>query len=1486
MVPPSVTPSAHPVDAFIAEQLPPWLRQATAPQINRLRDAFQAHHASQLALHAAYAGIPDLGQFALEGLQRELRWRSQTQLALADSTWLEVRRRFTVKPDGNRTLPIEERVVLRQPGVQRLMQNFEAGATFYQGTALVRSDASEAVLYDQLDVIVDTCRSLDIGQRYQQALDQALTGTFERLLAQDTRDSLRLAAELAELQGQVSQADALMLRQFAQGQWPSHPQGEQLRIGLLEVLACLVHGALAFEVCDQAGEVKRVIVYLGNDPAQALRGADNWAALGQALGRELHATAYRDGFINRIALAQRAAFMGTLAKRLQDPVTDPAAKLQAMAGDAFTALARQHVARAREDARLLLVPTQDVDRAASEARRQAFETAGLQLLNLVGGFLPGLGQLLLARQVVRLLMSVYEGVEAWSHGHRQEALEHMLGVAEDLAVTAAVAAGGSVVARGFVPSAKIDRLQPVTLPSGAARLWDGDLTGYQVPSLAPSAARLENGLWHSEGRNWWQRDGQYHEVQQAPEQQAWWLVHNQRAEAYRPALEFNGQCGWRLRQERPLEWQGAAMLLRRLWPRAEGMDAASLQRVARVAGVDEAFLRGLLVENRPLTAGLRDTLERFSTDTRLQAFFSALRQGQGAHAEQSLLNWCATQVDWPEFSETALHRDLLQRQGLWHARLFDHFASNYLEDDPLLATLQRDFAHLPRAHALEVLGQASEAERSRMEQAARVPLRVAEHARQLSRGARLSRALEGLYLQGRCNSDSLQLVFALLREHGQLPLSLNLQVRMGSPSGALLASLRPQAQGIEATTWVLDEGRISVQGRDASQLPRALAEPAGLPQALLASLPPAQLARLAWQSPQAVLQALEQWLPVDQPALARLLAMAPPKPWFQAGYRLADGRFGYPLSGRGAPRAAVLRERVRALYPGMADQDVQRYLLRLQGTPTSVFTMLLRQEQAFERLSQGLDTWVSGATRATGRAARSLVANRLRGCWRQFGGWLMSEGPRTVRLELYDLPLQSLPELPAGADFSHVGELALDNLGLRTLPVNFLRCFSQVSYLSLANNALAQLPEGLGQLPHLRDLRLRHNRIQLSAQAIARLGRLSQLRVLDLSENPLAAAAPELGGLRALRELRLRRCQLTQVPPGLQRCVFIEIADLRNNLLTTVGEPVLSASYELRRALMVDGNPLPLAIHRRLVGSSFSGVGGEPVPGSLERAREAWLATAPEAERAQRAQQWQALLDEPRHEQFFELLDELTSTSDFRRAREDIARRLWAMVDALCEDSVLRGDILMLASESRTCADSIASYFAALEVRVEVAKVVAGGDVDGSARLHLARRLFRLDRVEQLARNEMSAQRARGVSVDEVEVSLALRTGLARELELPGQPRTLQFQRLAGIDAAKLQAALEDVRKVEASDALAEYVSQRDFWQAYLRQRHAPEYEALKAPIQLQMEALDASSSAMEESQYLQQANALARRLLQAQQALTLRLTREALAAQAGKHAG
>lgn len=519
------------------------------------------------------------------------------------------------------------------------------------------------------------------------------------------------------------------------------------------------------------------------------------------------------------------------------------------------------------------------------------------------------------------------------------------------------------------------------------------------------------------------------------------------------------------------------------------------------------------------------------------------------------------------------------------------------------------------------------------------------------------------------------------------------------------------------------------------------------------------------------------------------------------------------------------------------------------------------------------------------RNQRRQLCEVLRRSWRLQGGRLVDTGigAEGWGLNLSGIEVGALPELPLGTDLSHIHELNLSGMGLERVPTNFLGCFSRLRRLVIDNNRLQTLPAGLPALAELRELRLRRNNIRMSAPAAVLLGNLRELRILELSYNPLGLISLHFRQLSPLVALRLRRCQLQTVPAGLERCAFLTVADLRDNHLASLPQALLDAPSSLRRVLLLDGNPLPVGIRRAL--SLPDPAGASPAANRAQWVRAQWLADIDAMDRQRLGELWDRLHAEPDSRGLFELLEQLTEVSDFEYARTDLRRRVAEMLEALESNSELRAEVFNLAGDERTCVDSVASCFSALEVRVLMARALQHAPGEGlTARLNLARRLFRLDRVERFAREDMAAREAAGQRVDEVEVSLAYRTGLALQLDLPGQPRTLQFEAIAGVSQAHLDQAAAAVQSAEASDALAVYVAQRDFWREYLRGENSQRFESVEQQFWERLEALGVQQDSMEEGLYLQRINQLARERQAALDALFLTLTQQALAEQqAGK---
>ncbi|MFJ7008856.1 NEL-type E3 ubiquitin ligase domain-containing protein [Pseudomonas putida] len=1476
---------------FTAELLPAWLKNASGAQIESLRAKVRAHLASQRQLSVSTRQLQPLHTFAKNLLEPAIKARMGVTPDLDTALWREERRRLDISQGTIREFTS---YFVRGPALQKLVQNFENAESFFAQTALVQAAQagalSEQVVCSDIDGLVSLCRSTDVGAAYQRHLAQVYNDDFERALAEDKRLELAVAVQTASMKGQLTEHDLRMVQQAIRGVAVSHPHSQRVVVGGLKVLSCQLDGVLAFELLGSWARPSQpiplpdtnrgVLLYLPDDPQQPLRFFDDWSAANRGLVAALADDSFRKAFAQRTTLHDRARYLTLLATRLGDDQPDLQPVLVPSSSGAFSAMAAWHVQRVKRDASFLAVPTEQADATAAARRQRELESAGLALLSLAGLFVPAIGALLLIDWGRQLLGQLYEGVNDWSQGHQHEALEHLLQLAASLAATG-VAAGGVIAAR----SAFFDALEPVTTEAGAQRLWRHDLQPYRQPKPSVPLVELDSGLYSDGNGHWW-RDGQgYYRVRQDA-RGTWRLLHREQPGAFGPGLQGNGERAWRLALERPLEWGSEVELLSRLWPSVRDLDSERVAQILKVADIDEVHLRGLLVEGRRLPVRLRDTLERFSVDARIQRFFQAAAPSE---ADTDIWHWCVNSLGLAGVGQDE-QTALIHASGVsLRPRVLEHFSTRYLVDDEAVSLVKRDFPTLPDAYALEVLNRADDAMRLRMRTEARLPLALAERARGLLQEARLVRLREALYLRGSYRVDTVELLFVLLRHHGLGQSHFNLVLRDRSEFGPVLARLFPEASGQRTLVLVWRQGAFDLYDENGLRSELEVAEPQGIFEVLAACLPEAYRQRQGWLGEDALARmraAMQGWVPAQRQALLRLLGWREARALPSSLQRLADGRVGYQLSGGAAssvPSGLVLRQRIRSLYPSFDQQEVERFLQILLRVPGSVYSGLLRMEQEYQRLDEHLQSWTA-AVLGRARNTRREVADAFRRAWRLEGEQLVDGlGEATgLRLSLVGWPVGELPALPAGTDFAHVIDLRLVGLHLQALSAGFLRSFPGLQSLDLSNNSLDALPEHLRGLPLLRHLNLRRNRIRVTANQSSALTELPQLRTLDLSENPLGTISLQFNQLSGLRDLRLFRCGLLRVPAGLEWLGMLQNVDLRNNLLSDLPAALLDAPEPLRRVIAVQGNALSAHITERLYAQApHVHLGGEAVEAVDGMAM--WLATLEEADIDDRRRQWEALLREPGSTAFFQLLDELTGSSDYRLVRTDLSRRVWTMIEALNQDTRMRQELFELAADPRTCVDSVASCFGHLEVRQQVLLATHGGDplTTRDARLQLARRLFRLDRVEAFARQDFQArpQPGDGEAVDEVEVSLAYRTGLSVRLDLIGQPRTMQFRAIAGVTRNDLERVYRAVQEAEASDELAVFISQRDFWLPVLRGQRADDFEALEQRFETRLQALDERKEALGSAAYVQQANQIGKDREAALNALALRLTREALLA-------
>ncbi|MCS5516500.1 hypothetical protein NWF32_20665 [Pseudomonas qingdaonensis] len=266
---------------------------------------------------------------------------------------------------------------------------------------------------------------------------------------------------------------------------------------------------------------------------------------------------------------------------------------------------------------------------------------------------------------------------------------------------------------------------PIVRSTGQYRLWNEDLASYRhAHPLPETLVPRSDGLYEDAGALWLRHEGQTYQVQQRDGR--WVMVHPQRAEAYSPGLETNGEGAWRLPGEHALQWAGNALLVRRLGPLAEGLSDAQIDQVMVIAGMDEARLRGLHVENRGMPVRLRDTLVRFGIDTRISTFFERLhRQTDAQGLDPELHAFCREHLQGVEDAGQDSELDhIWEQMPRLRFELFEHLeAATLTAADSRVSLLQRDFPGLARRYAQALAEQADATQRQMMDQTRRIPWR-------------------------------------------------------------------------------------------------------------------------------------------------------------------------------------------------------------------------------------------------------------------------------------------------------------------------------------------------------------------------------------------------------------------------------------------------------------------------------------------------------------------------------------------------------------------------------------------------------------------------------------------------------------------------------------------------------------------------------------------------------------------------------------------
>ncbi|MDQ0740131.1 NEL-type E3 ubiquitin ligase domain-containing protein [Pseudomonas sp. W4I3] len=521
----------------------------------------------------------------------------------------------------------------------------------------------------------------------------------------------------------------------------------------------------------------------------------------------------------------------------------------------------------------------------------------------------------------------------------------------------------------------------------------------------------------------------------------------------------------------------------------------------------------------------------------------------------------AEQVFNERLADHALKRQPALFDSLWRSRA---------PKVPDTSVLGRRYPSLPRQALDEVLDAATPRERSRLDSTGKVPTRLDDLARIRLQQHRLNRAIAGLHRENLASLDSDRLALHSLERLPGWPAGLRLELRGDKVDGPLLDSIG--AEDATIRKYLVKEGG-SFQARDERGAALHSVSPysRNFYQSILQALPDEFRSGLgiAGTHQDALLkQTLANYASGHRSEMASILGQRTPRS--RPSLRLADGRLGYPLSGRGAGAGVGdldrLITRVRDIYPNVSEAEAEAFVQRHLSDgehPQQIFNVLANRQRELDDLRSALGPWV-GIDRA-----RLRVADNVIDCWRS---GLNRGGARLSSLNLIDG--SGLPTL--NADFSHVGTLRLSGSALlmdRVLPL--VRQFPNVRRLEVLVDTFNrdEVTERLASFSDITELVLTHREYSgLSSTAdfppevMQSINRMTQLEQLSLNGS---MDRLDVSGLVNLRGLEVSG-SLATWPEGVLGLEHLETLNLSSTRINSIAPQMLTGHERLWRGLRMN----------------------------------------------------------------------------------------------------------------------------------------------------------------------------------------------------------------------------------------------------------------------------------------------------------------------------
>ncbi len=820
------------------------------------------------------------------------------------------------------------------------------------------------------------------------------------------------------------------------------------------------------------------------------------------------------------------------------------------------------------------------------------------------------------------------------------------------------------------------------------------------------------------------------------------------------------------------------------------------------------------------------------------------------------------------------------------------------------AVLALAFPKLPVSVVQELTLHAETHELLELE-AGNVPLRLAEEARRYLQVIRENRAFEGLYLNTSGSTDTNRLVLDAL---AQLPgwkggvyvqfLDWNVSDDTFTELGTNDAEEHLQINAQTDAYQVMDKQYNQLAylpGRTCENYFRALWE--GLSQERRKAL------GVEVEGGATVLQQKIRIMALRRREFAQqTLNNLPPHAIYTSPMRLADresSQYWQPISEAGGHTSSILQQRAEALYPAHSREKIDNLLHSFGSDEVLVLRKLERLRIELFELRDTLQKWIlrdswfqagNGPRVKVRRVAKARAAIQIMRCWRR----------ETAQIRLADevmhelsLPAVTLGELPfLIADFSHVGKLKLDRIGVDAKVSQFLAGFPQLRELSLMGNELERVPAAISDMKRLESLYLNENRIHLSTQSVAQLAAMTSLKRLELSFNSELGLTPDVSRLSSLEYLGLRETGIRVWPAGTSGLAQLRSLDLRDNRIENIPQEVLVSSDLLNLGTDIRGNPLSTDSVTRLlayqrqneIGSGLVFAGQSPSATALidESMSSIWLTGVTAELVISRRELWRSLFRQPDSHRFFSLLVRMRFTVDYRLAFPSLRERVWGIIESAGQNSTLRRSLFRMAQADARSIDDCTLLFSDMALTALCFKALLAARTTGHSLerqfVRMLRSLFRLREVERFAQKHiLTRQKTETVTTEQAnQIGFAFRLGLAERLDLLGQPTAVNDRLDVEVTTAILDQAYREVVTLEKGKAIVDWLMANEVWVEYLQNAYREEFSEIEVLTKLQLLELD-RQTLLTRDQSTAQMKTIVANNTNAQRSLFIRLTNEAL---------